>query len=205
MAPNDAPQTLFLFDGTTAQEVELPSMNFSPVYQLGPGAITLKMLTQPPVKPAEIDPAAPSATLAAEVRDCYLLIASDPTNAVAPVKLSVINAGQEVFKNGQMLWFNLSDKNVGGQLGEQKLVIAPNGRTVVDAPASKEERYTANLAYYTAGETQLHPLCDTKWRHDPTARSVFFIINQPGSRTPRAMGFPDRRDTVTPESPTPAE
>lgn len=193
-APENAPQTLQLFDGTTSQEVELPRMNFSPVYQIAPGAINLRLLPAPPAKPEDINPAAPGAKVAADVADCYLLVASDPTNPVTPVRMSVINAGQSVFKNGQMLWFNLSDKTVGGQIGKQQLSIAPNARSVIDAPASKSEEYNVNLAYYKSGNEKLQPLCETKWRHDPASRTVLFLINEPGTRTPRVMGFPDRRE-----------
>ena len=193
-APDDAPETLQLFDGATSQEVELPQMNFSQVYQIAPGPLNLRLLPAAPVKPEEINPAAPGAKLAAEITDFYLLVASDPANPVAPVRMSVINAGQEVFKNGQMLWFNLSDKAVGGQVGRQRLTIAPNARSVLDAPAEKGENYNVNLAFYITGNEKLHPLCETKWHHDPTSRTVLFLINEPGSRTPRVMGFPDRRE-----------
>jgi hypothetical protein len=193
-APENAPQSLQLFDGTTSQEVELPRMNFSPVYQIEPGAISLRLLPAPPAKPEEINPAAPGAKVAADVTDCYLLVASDPTNPVTPVRMSVINAGQGIFKNGQMLWFNLSDKTVGGQIGKQRLSIEPSARSVIDAPASKSEDYNVNLAFYITGNEKLQPLCETKWHHDPGSRTVLFLINEPGSRTPRVLGFPDRRE-----------
>ena len=198
-APDDAPETLQLFDGTTSQEVGLPKMNLSKIYQVAPGAINLRLLREPPVKPEQIDPAAPGAKVAAEVIDFYLLVASDPANPVVPVRMSVINAGQGVFKNGQMLWFNLCDKSVGGQIGKQRLAIAPNARSVLDAPVGEAGDYNVNLAFYVSGDEKLHPLCETKWHHDPAARTVLFIVNQPGSRTPRVMGFPDRREpTATP-------
>ena len=193
-APDDAPETLQLFDGITSQEVELPRMNLSKVYQVAPGAINLRLLRQPLAKPEQIDPAAPSAKVAADVIDFYLLVASDPANPVAPVRMSVVNAGQGVFKNGQMLWFNLTDKSVGGQVGNQKLAVASNARSVLDAPVREAIDYYVNLAFYVAGDKNLHPLCETKWRHDPNSRTVLFIVNEPGSRTPRVLGFPDRRE-----------
>jgi len=193
-APEDAPRTLQLFDGTSSQEVELPSMNFSEVYQVAPGAINLRLLREAPAKPEKIDPAAPGAKVADEVTDFYLLVASDPANPVAPVRMSVVNAGQEIFKNGQMLWFNLSDKSVGGQIGRQRLAIAPNARSILDAPAGETGDYNVNLAFYMPGDEKLHPLCETKWRHDPASRTVLFVVNEEGSRTPRVLGFPDRRE-----------
>ena len=39
-----------------------------------------------------------------------------------------------------------------------------------------------------------YPLCETKWLHDTRSRTLFFVVSQPGSRTPRVLGFPDYRD-----------
>lgn len=198
MAPEDAPRSLFLFDGTTTQKVELPRMNLSPVYEIAPGEISLRLLPAPPAKPEEINPVAPAARLAAAITDCYLIVGSDPSNPVAPVKFAVIDAGNSVFKNGQMLWFNLSDKLVGGQVGKQKLSIAPNARSVIEAPSSKREDYNVSLAYYASQGGKRQPLCETKWNHDPESRTLLFLITQAGTRTPRVMGFTDSR--VSPNS-----
>lgn len=194
MRPPDAPKTLQLFDGSTSQPVELPRMNFSMVYQIAPGALTLRLLPEAPAKPEDIPRAAPSVTVAENISDFYLLVASDPTNPVAPVRMSVVDAGRSLFKDGQMLWFNVSDKSVGGQVGKQRLAIAPNGRTLMEAPADAKGEYAVDLAYRTADDSKLHPICETKWRHDPSSRTVMFVTNEPGTRTPRVMGFPDRRE-----------
>src|SRR6478672_856575 len=73
MPPPGAPRTLHLFDGTSSREVELPRMNFSRVYQIAAGDVTLRLLPEAPVKPEDINPAAPGAKVAANVSDCYLL------------------------------------------------------------------------------------------------------------------------------------
>ena len=49
--PDNVPVSLQLFDGTSSQEVALPRMNFSDVYTLPPGAITLRLLENAPEKP----------------------------------------------------------------------------------------------------------------------------------------------------------
>lgn len=193
-APQSAPETLHLFDGVTSQEVELPAMNFSPVYQISPSATSLRLLPKAPVKPEDINPAAPEVKIAADVTDFYLFVASDLTNVVVPVRFSLIRADQATFKNGQMLWFNLSDKSVGGQLGSQRLALAPNGRSVIDAPATQNDDFKISLGFYISGDKKLYPLADTQWQFNPSVRQVYFVINEPGSRTPRVLGFPDRRE-----------
>jgi hypothetical protein len=201
-APDDAPKELLLFDGKTSQEVELPRMNLSPVYQLPAGPLVLRMLTSPVTKPEEIDPQSPKATVPEAVNDLYLLVSSDPSNKVAPVRLQVIDANPGKFHTGQMLWFNLTKNRVGGQIGSQKLAMEPNSRIILDAPASANEDYQVNVTYRIPGNEQLYPLCETKWSHNPDARTIFFIIGQEGSRTPRILGFPDSREpTDAKESP----
>lgn len=193
-APAGAPEKLFLFDGTESQEVELPKMNFSPVYELAPGKLTIALLPEAPADPTKIPANAPKVAVPEGVVDFYLLVSSDKTNKVAPVRMQVINAGSDKLKLGQMLWFNLTDKTVGGMVGTEKLLAKPNKRLVLDAPAKGHVDYKVSLSFRIPGDKQLYPLADTSWRHDPRSRSVVFIHDDPGSRTPLVNGFSDFRE-----------
>ncbi len=192
-APDDAPEKLHLFDGKASQEVELPRMNLSPVYQLPAGALEIRMLPAPSGDPKQVDARAPAARIAEEITDCYLLVNPDPKNPVAPVAIQVINANPDKLRKGQMLWFNLTSNKVGGQLGSRRLAMEPNSRVIVDDPASGNDGYQVNLSFRIPGDERLFPLCETKWTHDPSSRTIFFILTRAGSRTPRIMGFPDSR------------
>lgn len=201
-APVDAPEKLHLFDGKVSQEVELPRMNLSPVYNLPGGPLAIRMLPSAVVAPDAVSPDAPGATLSEAVTDFYLLVSSDPANKIVPVKLQVIDVNAANFKQGEMLWFNLTANGVGGRLGSEQLAMTPNSRTIVKSPAAKNEDYEVNLTYRMPGNERLYPLCETKWLHDTRSRTLVFVINQNGSRTPRVLGFPDYRvapeETVSP-------
>ncbi len=190
---NDA-KTLHLYDGTASREVELPRLNLSPVYPLPGGALTLRLLAAPAVKDQPVNPAAPSVAVAETVGDFYLLVSPDPANKAVPVRLQVIDATADRFKVGQMLWFNLTANDVGGQVGTQKLAIKARSKVILDRPADKAGDYGVNLSYRMTGKEALYPLCETRWIYDPTSRIVLFIINEPGNRTPRVLGFPDHRE-----------
>jgi hypothetical protein len=194
-APAGAPETLLLFAGNSAQKVELPQMNFSPVYKLPAGPLVLRMAATAPEKPELIHPQAPKASLAETVTDFYLLVTSDPANSVVPVKLQIIDADSARFRKGQMLWFNLTPNSVGGTVGSTQLKMAGNSRTILDAPASGSEDFPVNISFRMPGNDRLYPLCETKWQHDPRSRTVLFVVAQPGGRTPRILGFPDYRET----------
>jgi hypothetical protein len=192
--PDSAPKTLHLFDGVKSTEVALPRMNFSPVYKLSPGAISVVLSPTAYALPEEVDPKAPRAKVPAGVEDFYLLLSSDPSNAVAPVKIQVVPADESAFKKGEMLWFNLTANSVGGSVGKQKLAMKARSKTILKAPATKNEDFNVNLAFRIPGKDHLYPLCETKWLHDPQSRTVVFVMSETGSRTPRVMGFSDFRE-----------
>ena len=196
-APQSALKTLHLFDGKTAQEVELSRMNFSPIYKVSSEAVSLALLpTAPPPATAAVSvvPAgAPTVGIAASIRDFYLIVTSDPANQVAPVKMQVVDANAANFKPGQMLWFNLTQNKVGGTVGTRKLVINPNSRLILEEPASRSEEYHVNIQFIPPGKERPEPLCETNWSHDPRSRSVLFVFQSPGSVVPRIQGFDDFR------------
>ncbi len=192
--PDSAPETLHLFDGISSQEVDLPRMNFSKIYELRAGDLVLHLLPGPIEDPKMVPAGAPSTKVPAAVGDFYLLLTSDPSNKVAPVRMQVINASSERLKRGQMLWFNLTENTIGGMVGSEKLVIKPGSRITLDPPAGTHTSYAVDLAFRIPGKEHLYPLCETRWNHDPRSRSVAFIISKEGVRTPRVMVFPDYRE-----------
>ena len=200
--PASAPQKLHLFDGVSSQEVDLPRMNFSPVYQIHSDATALALLTETPAPapkagtPPSIPAGAPTATLTASMTDFYLILSSDPANKVAPVQIQVIHADAANFKDGQMLWYNLTDIKIAGILGSRKLLIEPKSRIILDAPAARMEDYGVNIRYLPPGKAQTEPLCETRWTHDPRSRSVVFILMPEGSLIPRIFGISDFRPNV---------
>ena len=192
-APEGAPETLQLFDGTASQPVELPQMNLSPIYKLPGGPLIIRLLTSAPTKPEAVPPDAPQAVIPEAMSDFYLLISTDPANKIAPVKLQVIDADPAKFKKGQMLWFNLTANSVGGQVGSENLAMPANSKTLLNAPANKNGDYPVNLNFRAPGDARLNPLCETKWQYDAGTRTVLFVINQQGAHIPRVLGFPDYR------------
>lgn len=191
--PDSAPESLFLFDGASALEVELPRMNFSMVYELRPGDLNLTLLPKPPVDPENLPAGAPNVKVPANLSDFYLLLISDPENQVAPVRMQVIDAGAERLRRGQMLWFNLTEQPVGGDVGSQRLSLKPRSQLILDAPATGHTDYPVNLSFRIPGQEAVYPLCETKWLHDPRSRTVAFVFSKPGIRTPRVLVFPDFR------------
>jgi hypothetical protein len=197
--PPDAPAKLFLFDGVTSQEVEMPAMNFSDVYTIAEGDSNIHLLPRAVLKPEEIPAGTPSGKLPASIEDFYIIVSADPANQVAPVRFQIIDAGSQKFKQGQMMWYNLTDNAVGGQLGSQKLAMKAQSRAIIDAPAKGEDAFDVKLSYVIAGDSQPHPICQTKWVHDPRSRMVMFVYGGAQNTAPQIVGFKDFRSA--PEKP----
>lgn len=195
--PADAPRTLHLFDGSKSREVDLPGMNLSQVYDLPPGEISIALLPAPLANPEELPPGAPAAAIPAAAADIYLLVMSDPSNKVAPVRLQVVDASAAKLARGKTLWFNLTQLTVGGKLGTETLALKPMSRAVMDAPRNDAGDYHVKLAYRMEGKEHLYPICETRWSHDPRNRNLGFVITSPGNRTPRVLVFPDFREEKT--------
>ncbi len=193
-AGETAPERLHLHDGTTCREVELPRLNLSRVYQLPGGALTLRMLAAPPAEGRPADAAAPSATVPEATGDFYLVVRPDPANEAVPVRLGVIDAGPGRFRPGQMLWANLTEHAVEGRVGSQALVVKAGATVVLGAPAAAAGPCAVELRFRPGGTGAPRFLCELQWTHDPAVRTVHFIIDDPGSRVPRVLGFPDRRE-----------
>ena len=193
-APDEAPSKLIHFDGTTAQEVDLPRMNLSRIYTLPAGAIRLRMLSTRPADASAIPAGAPAVEVPEATGDIYLILAHDSANTVAPVRMQIVNAAANRLGPGQMLWINLTPNAVGGLVGSEKLNMAAQSCVILNAPASGPTDYEVRLACRIPGEANSRPICQTKWLHDPRSRMLVFVIGDQAKRSPRVMAFPDYRE-----------
>lgn len=192
-APETAPRELFLFDGKVSQSVKLPRANFSPVYELASGDLTLALTTEPVESSEEMDPRSPLVKVPAQVGDFYLLVSSDSKNPVAPVRMQVVEINENEFKKGEMLWFNLTPTAVGGRLGSETLQMRPQSKAIVKAPAKDSDTYHVKLFYQNRGDKNIYPITETVWNFDPRSRMIVFVTSGEDVRTPRVRAFPDFR------------
>ncbi len=196
--PADAPKLLHLFDGSNSQEVELPSMNLSPMYKLAPDVTQLKLLIAKVGDPKEVPADAPSVDIPADYTDFLLLVISDPDHQITPVKLEAVNLVSENFKIGQTLWSNRTDKTIQGKLGEQILSLEPESSKILDAPVSEKGvstsgYYSASFTYQVQDQGAFEPITEQQWWHDAKSRHLGFIVNS-GGKLPKIYFYRDFRD-----------
>lgn len=191
--PAAAPKSLYLFDGKEIREVELPRLNLSPVYRLPEGNLNLRFFPNAPTDLETIPEEAPSVRIPESAKDVYLILTSDPENTVAPVRIQAVSADAATVSRGQMLWFNLTDKHVGGKVGSQNLDLKPGTRERVREPRQGSGNYPIELYFMIRGDTHLHPLSESNWRHDPRSRSLVFVAANGNRRAPRIYSVSDFR------------
>ncbi len=189
----NAPKQLYLFDGTEVREVKLPRMNLSPVYKLPDGNLNLRFFLREPADLENVEPGAPSVKMPEATKDIYLLVTSDPENKVAPIKVQAVSADSAQLSRGQMLWFNLTQKRVGGKVGSEKLDMQPQTGKRVAEPRKDKGDYLVELYFTVKGDEHVHPICVSRWRHDPRSRSLVFIANEGKRRAPIIFSFSDFR------------
>lgn len=196
--PANAPKSLHLFDGTSSQEVDLPSMNLSPLYPVASGAIQLKLLPTKADPSNPVSPDAPSVDIPEAFTDFLLLVTSDPANKIAPVKIEAINLKSEHFKIGQTLWINRTDAAIKAELGSQTLSLDPQGTKIIDSPFSDKATptsgyFSATFTYKPDADAAFTPITEQQWWYDANSRHLGFIKNS-GGKLPKIHLFRDFRE-----------
>jgi hypothetical protein len=191
--PANAPTTLHLFDGTASREVDLPGMNLSKTYQLPASTRTLALLPDAIDNPENLPEGAPTAELPEGASDFYLIVSSDPENAVAPVSLRVIDPGADGLLPGQTLWVNLTPHTLRGSLGERELLVEPHATVILDAPRDDAGDFPVSINFKVADSETPRPVCETRWIHDPRARNLAIAYPKASSTSPRISVFADLR------------
>ena len=190
--PNDAPKSAFLFDGKKSTSVTLPSMNLSEVIELPSGAIALAMTSSEISDPKLLPADAPRLTIPENVMDCYIIILPDPKNPHLPIKMNLVDAGNEKLKPGETLWFNFTTHRIFAKLGTVDLDVQPGSRAISKAPAASSGYYIARFAYQANGTEAPAPITEQSWWHDANHKHVGFMAST-GGKLPKIYYYRDFR------------
>ena len=194
--PQDAPKVAYLFTGSKSLSVTLPSMNFSEVIELPNGEITIAMTPHEISDPKLLPPGAPLLKIPETVKDFYIIIVPDNKNPLVPVKMNLVNAGEEKFNPGETLWYNFTENRIFAKLGSNDMSVAPNSRVITKSPVSENSYYTARFANQVLGKADIEPITEQSWWHDTKSRHLGFIVNS-GGKLPKIYFFRDFRDPET--------
>jgi hypothetical protein len=192
----DAPGEAFLFDGTHSQKVALSSMNLSRIIELPPGEITLGLTPNEVLDPETFPEGVPRATIPEAYTDFYLIMTSDPTNRIIPIRMHAIQIDGKL-KSGETLWINLTQHNILAKLGNQTLMIPHKKQKICPAPLSESGYYSANFSYQRNATGKFLPIMNKSWWLDHQSKHLGFIVGT-DARLPKIFTIRDRRISAPP-------
>lgn len=191
--PEQQESNYYLFDGEKSQNIQLPRLSLSPVYKVRPGHTKIWLLTTPVEKIEEIPVGSPSAIIPVEISDFYLLIVRDPSNKSLPLRMQIVNANYDRIRLGEMLWFNLTQKHLVGEIGSASLKLPPNESVITKKPARENVNYPVEIYFRVANDDRTHPLIESQWQHNPNSRFIVFVYDEGKRRAPKISSFSDFR------------
>ena len=190
--PNDAPKTIYLFDGEKSQQLFLPSMNFSKVINLKPGDITLVFSTKPVVDPEDIPLSLPKIRVSEQTKDFYIFVSPQEKTKEFPLRFSLVSLSKSRLKPGETLWYNFTNHRVAAKLGNTKMVVAPRKFAVSSSPLKESGYYRAEFAFQESEKQAYRRITEQQWWHDMKSRHVGFIVSK-GGVLPKIYFFRDYR------------
>ena len=116
------------------------------------------------------------------------MVSEDLENTVLPITLNAIDASDDVFGPGELLFINFSEIGVFGMVGDKKLLLKPKGTALISNPASKREDYDVQLDSVESTIETRRWLLRQQWRHQPKQRYVVFALPMPKPRVAKIYG-----------------
>lgn len=192
-ASKAAPKTAFAYDENGgSQAVELNRHHFSDSFEIPSGDIVLQFVSKELSEDQLMPETAPRLKIPKEWKKVLIMVSEDLENAVFPITLNAIDASDDVFGPGEILFINFSEIGIFGMIGDKKLVLKPQATAVISNPASKREDYYVQLDSVEGTIDTRRWFLRQRWRHQPKQRYVAFVIPMPKPRVAKIYATPIR-------------
>ena len=192
-ASKAAPKTaVAYYESGASQVVELGRHHFSDSFEIPSGDIVLKFVSKELPVGQPMPEAAPQLKIPKKWKKVLIMVSEDLENTVLPITLNAIDASDDVFGPGELLFINFSEIGVFGMVGDKKLLLKPKMSALISNPATKREDYDVQLdSVESTIETRRWLLRQT-WRHQPKQRYVAFVLPMPKPRVAKIYATPIR-------------
>jgi hypothetical protein len=192
-ASKAAPKTAFAYDQSGAsQVVELGRHHFSDSFEIPSGDIVLRFVSKALPDDQPVPETAPGLKIPKEWKKVLIMVSEDLENTVFPITLNAIDASDDVFGPGELLFINFSEIAIFGMVGDKKLVLKPETTALISNPASKREDYYVQLDSVESTIETRRWFLRQRWRHQPEQRYVAFVIPLPKPRVAKIYATPIR-------------
>ena len=192
-ASKAAPKTAVAYDESGAsQAVKLGRHHFSDSFEIPSGDIVLTFVSKELPDDQPLPETAPRLKIPKGWKKVLIVVSEDMENAVFPITLNAIDASDNVFGPGELLFINFSDIGVFGMVGDKKLVLKPQATALISNPASKREDYYVQLDSVESTIETRRWLLRQRWRHQPKQRYVAFVLPMAKPRVAKIYATPIR-------------
>lgn len=192
-AAKAAPRTATVYDASGAsQVVELGRHHFSDSFEIPSGETVLQFVPKQLSKDQPVPEAAPQLKIPKGWKKVLIVVSEDLENPVLPIALNAIDASDDVFGPGEILFINFSDIGILGMVGDKKLLLGPQATALISNPAPKREDYYVQLDSVENTIETRRWFLRQRWRHQPTQRYVAFVIPLPKPRVAKIYATPIR-------------
>jgi hypothetical protein len=203
-APAGAPENAFVYQTRTdkkskagkvveaAQEIVLERHKFSKSFSLTGGDLRLAFLPSILPEDASFPAGAPGVDIPKQWKKVLILAFADPSNPTMPVRFKALNANDDVFGPGEMLFINFSKFSIFGLVGEKKLLLHPEKTAVISNPIPNKGEYQVKLDSVENDIESRRWLMRQTWRHHPNVRRLVFVLPLPAPRTVKLYTAPIR-------------
>jgi hypothetical protein len=188
-ASKAAPKTAFSYDQSGAsQAVKLGRHHFSDSFEIPSGDVVLKFVPKQLPDNQPVPETAPQLKIPKKWKKVLIMVSEDSGNAVLPIALNAIDASDNVFGPGELLFINFTDIGIFGVVGDKKLILKPNTSALISSPAQKREDYYVQLDSVESTIETRRWLLRQQWRHQPKQRYVVFVLPMPKPRVAKIYG-----------------
>jgi len=177
-APSDAPKEVMALFNRKSEPlpVKLPKRFFSPTVKIPTGVKTLYFLPSEYKIGKELPEGMPSINIPKGAQKLLVLASPDKANSLLPIKFITINANDDTFGRGDLMFINSTTQAIAGNVGSKELKLSPKKFLKLRKPAKSGETYPVELNSYTReGEKQL--LVKRNWQYSDITRQLIFFYH----------------------------
>jgi len=190
--PPGAPKSAFLYTGSEAIEVELPTRNLSAEVEIPKGQLSLAILPNALGEDGVVPSGAQRVNIPVEWENCLMVFLPAAQREVFPATVLVINTSDSKFPIGETMIYNLTKTHFMGQFGNSQLAVKPWKNGSVKPTGKNGKVYPVAIDCVFPETNKRTAITRTNWVDYPDARQILFVTMNSTSKVPRIWGVVDR-------------
>ncbi len=170
-----AKSAVAIIDRKTTFNIEFPKSYFTETFTLPDPISKIYFLPEALPKNEKVPKGAPSITIPKSWKKILVLASKDDKNPIFPVKFTAINANEENFDKGDIMFINSTKQPIFGEIAGDKLNLKSSSVKIVKAPVKGNVSYPAE--FFTNKNVEKKFIIRRTWKQSDIARQLIFFYN----------------------------